>query len=939
MPPIHKKNILAAEQFLGAPIVAEKRKSGEYVELSEVDVRMAAIAITESMIPQETIPKELTTRLHLLYNLETYIEAEADGLSTSLLHAHQRNVFQDIYTFLTSVHSNDTHGEHLKGYVKLPTGTGKTAIFSTLVDVLNKPYDDKSDRLKALVLVPNLDLVEQTIGKDGKRGFAQFGENTDVSKYTGQSKNLEGDAVVMTYQSLPRAIEKGDIDQSTFDFIILDEAHRALGKKTSAALESVSKDKLVIGMTATPNFKKATIETLLPEKIHSIELREAVEMGLLSRVQGYAIGTDETIETLKSGEYTEGEVSKLIESEWRNNKALEFAKAYIEEGRQGLIACLPGEDLKHARLMAELLTNELILDPKTGEYRHIVARTVAGKSKDRNAVYDAYERGEIDVLTYVDVLTEGWDSEKAKFIINLRPTISPVTAVQRLGRILRRTPNDEIATVIEFVDKSQKPIYTFFHAMGERTIEQGTLIGARKNTNTEGIDDRIYESSLDAAIPENLSEELKRLIAQVNHIELDSLIISPNGAPEDWVMIYDLAEELSRHAGTIDQIADSAGIQATFYRTDYNRSVRFFSPEEANTIRSSLQESIAPSDWTAKSTLIRELKVGRSTFQDTCQRLGIEAELLRSSRGKLSLFYSPQQTALLRSELVLYEQAPEKAVAWSTLITQLDISESTLQSICEYLQLFPQKMRTPRGQVGNYFTEEKIKTIRSFVDQVKLGEVVSFVLQEKQQNKAEKTSKPRNTQPVPENYITTSKLADELEISRKTLHSIANEHDVKGIKIGGSVGYIYTLEEAAVIRQNKPSEEVQDEESVSYKAIAEEAETSQYFVKLAIGRLGLKGTVMRPVSGGRPTEFFNRQQKKEIVNELKNDTAEIPFAPESHVSITELVEESGRSMPYMQSLVGKLPVTQLKMRTKNGHKSLFFTPEDAAIIRKTMKKK
>lgn len=930
MPPIRRSTIAQTEQALGVPMSAssEYAQSAEYVNFREEDIRLTAFAIAEAGRQFTEITPGMKLRYHLLHNLEKYIQDDESGISESLLRHHQQNVFHDIYGFLATDHKQEDGSSHNRGYIQLPTGSGKTAIFSTLVDALNAPLNDGDRNLKALVLVPNLDLVDQTVGVDGRRGFSQFAKDTSVTRYTGSSKDIDGDAVVMTYQSLPYALKNGAIDANTFDFIICDEAHRALGDVTRSALEVVANDKLLIGLTATPEFKSKNVGDLFYEKIHGLELREAIEIGLLRRVQGFAIGTDETIEAIGTGDYSDKDLAKLIHSEWRNNKAIEFTKSFIENGQQGIVSCIPGDDLKHARELADSLNQEGIIDPRTGELRPVRAAVAMGSKSERAALYQAFENGDIDVITYVDILTEGWDSDKATFLVNLRPTTSPVNAVQRLGRILRRTPEDNIATVIEFVDKSNKPLYTFFHAMEEDTLEQGRIFGRRNTPDTEGDTYGVSEGINDHPAELYLTPELIELIKAINHVELNKLIISPKGAPKDWYMIHDLASQLNRHAGTIEQVAEEAGMEVYQYRTEFNRLVRYFSPQDAERIKNILEESIAPEDWTSRTAAARTLGTSLERLNSLEDETGIAATRLRSQRGKIAFYYSPSQIEQLQTILQPVELAPEGAISRSRMLELYNLTDAGLKNICNLVDIEPKTARSVRGKTGRYFNVDQQNSITSFLANIDQDELSSYM----------KSARPlKNKEDIEQKivfdettHITSKKLQNELEISDTLLRDTAKALDIKGTLIGGSYGRVYSHEEAQRIRENAPREQVQTVDSLSYKGIAEQADTTQYFVKRAIGQLGLRGTVMRPAIGGAPTEFFNPEQQKQIIEKVREN--DIPRAPDHYVSITMLKNESGRSMPYIQNLVSKLPVVQHAMRGKTG-KTIYFTPEDADVIR------
>src|SRR5690606_21921594 len=84
--------------------------------------------------------------------------------------------------------------------------------------------------------------------------------------------------------------------------------------------------------------------------------------------------------------------------------------------------------------------------------RFIRAASVDGSMhpSEIEKVLEQYKSGELDMLTYVNMLLEGWDSPESDFTVLIRPTKSKVLAEQRMGRIVR-SREGKVATVHEFI--------------------------------------------------------------------------------------------------------------------------------------------------------------------------------------------------------------------------------------------------------------------------------------------------------------------------------------------------------------------------------------------------------------------------------------------------------------------------------------------------------
>jgi superfamily II DNA or RNA helicase len=403
-------------------------------------------------------------RQRFLRNLESYI---ADEQKADILYDHQKDIFHDTAKFLKA-------GEN-RGYIDAPTGTGKTVLFVSLAEAFG--YKDNHPP-KILVVTPTKDLVRQTQGGiKGDKGFAGFAPNLQVGTFYSDTpttrKNLEDQITITTYASLKKLaamrIAERDSEgrlQTTivnqvnaqYDIIFLDEGHKALGPSTRNIIENLTDDKVIIGFSATPDYTTTRrLDSLLPHMIHRLDLKEAIAMGMLSPVIPYAVAapaaTAYTFTISSTGEYEPQSLRQILYDPARNQMIVELAAQFIQAGNTPIIACIPGDDMVHPHLIASQLSELTVVDAD-GTTRPIRAQAVTGamSGAQRQRIYGKLEAGEIDALAYIDVLTEGWDSQRANVIINARPTRSLVAARQRMGRVLRTKADGRPAIVFDIVD-------------------------------------------------------------------------------------------------------------------------------------------------------------------------------------------------------------------------------------------------------------------------------------------------------------------------------------------------------------------------------------------------------------------------------------------------------------------------------------------------------
>jgi len=456
--------------------------------------------------PQSDSNPSSPTDVRYLHNIEQYI---ADGKKADILYEHQKAIIKDTIEFLRS--------GNRRGYIEAPTGTGKTVLFVTLAEA----FSYQAEKLpKILVVTPTKDLVRQTLGGTlGDKGFAGFAPNMSVGTFYSDTitsmRGLEAQVTITTYASLKklaatpvvtvdaqgeRHTRMVNLVDERFDIIFLDEGHKALGSSSRQIITDISADTLIIGFTATPDYHATrSLGTLLPAMIHRLDLKEAIEMNMLSSVIPIALPAPTTTAQEFSigslGEYENKSLKQLIHNTSRNRMVVSIAVQLIQTGNTPIIACIPGDTMRHPHLIADLLSEQYI-DDEHGIPRPIRVRAITSSisAAARQQIYAELEQGSIDALTYIDVLTEGWDSQRANVIINARPTRSLVAARQRMGRILRNKYDNRPALAIDIVDNiasNTAPQVSMADIFALKVIKNGTPIGKIEPPHEQAMQESI----------------------------------------------------------------------------------------------------------------------------------------------------------------------------------------------------------------------------------------------------------------------------------------------------------------------------------------------------------------------------------------------------------------------------------------------------------------
>ena len=262
-----------------------------------------------------------------------------------------------------------------------------------------------------------------------------------------------------------------EFDSNTFDYIIIDEAHRT-GAASYQRILSYFNPKFFLGMTATPSRTDGyDVYSLFNHVIaYRITLQDALNSEMLAPFHYFGIA-DLSIDEDDLDDLTL--FSKLTSDERVRHIASRIEEYSVEkESRRGLIFCSWNEE-------AAELSDKL---NKVG-YR-TQAISGATSEEDRNRAIARLESGELEYLLSVDILNEGIDIPSLNQIIMLRRTDSTIVFTQQLGRGLRKHSGKEYTLVLDFIGNYQSNFLIPMALSGDRTYNKDTLRKVVKEGST-----------------------------------------------------------------------------------------------------------------------------------------------------------------------------------------------------------------------------------------------------------------------------------------------------------------------------------------------------------------------------------------------------------------------------------------------------------------------
>lgn len=326
--------------------------------------------------------------------------------------------------------------------VSLPTGTGKTVLFSAMASSALKRGS------RVLVLAHRDELLTQAADK-----MHQFDDALDamtVGLVKAEVDQHNRPVVVASVQTLGREARLARIAEP-FHLIIVDEAHHAAADSYQRILRGLGAFEddgpLTLGVTATPQRADAlSLETTFQEVVYHRDILWGIRSGYLCDLKGRQVrlaALDLTGVKTRGGDYVEGQVAQALEAAEAPYHGVRAWKRYAD-GRKTIVFT-PTIALAHdfAKRFREA---------------GVVARALSGNTPqdERRQLLRDFHAGAVQVVCNAQVLTEGFDEPSVDCIMVARPTKSQPLYVQMVGRGTRLHPGKEDCLILDLVGATDR---------------------------------------------------------------------------------------------------------------------------------------------------------------------------------------------------------------------------------------------------------------------------------------------------------------------------------------------------------------------------------------------------------------------------------------------------------------------------------------------------
>ncbi|RYE92624.1 MAG: DEAD/DEAH box helicase, partial [Myxococcales bacterium] len=344
--------------------------------------------------------------------------------------------------------------------VCLPTGAGKTVIFSHLARMARK---------QVLVLAHREELLGQA--RDKLRSALGAGARVAIEQGE-QRAPREAQIVVCSIRSLHEGRLAKVMQGRDVGLVIYDECHHAAADDNLRVLRQIGVFEpdwpgTLLGFTATTGRGDGKgLDGVFERIVYTRTLPEMIDDAYLVPLRGFRISTRADLTRLGrgGGDFDVDELAEAVDIQERNALVARSLQELARD-RRTIAFCVT---IAHARNLTRAL-NAL------GVPAAIVHGTMAPDARAQTLA--AFREGRCQVLTNVGVLTEGFDDPGVSCIAMARPTRSEGLYAQCVGRGTRLAPGKKDCLILDFVDLGDLDLCTL-----------PSLFGTPRNLDLEGGD-------------------------------------------------------------------------------------------------------------------------------------------------------------------------------------------------------------------------------------------------------------------------------------------------------------------------------------------------------------------------------------------------------------------------------------------------------------------
>jgi len=356
-----------------------------------------------------------------------------NGKETSLF-PYQQDAKQNIFKAWDEVH-------HVM--LQMPTGTGKTYLFSSLINDINKWSQDTHTPDKMLVIAHRKELIEQI-----DKSLEVFSVRHSVLAGPKEQRNLSNPVIVASIQTITHKANEDDVERlrDRIHFVIIDEAHHSMATTYRKLWKMFPKARF-LGVTATPwRMNHSGFRRIFDRLILTQPVKKFIKQGYLAPYNYYSLKPNSRVQGAINGirkfdQWGDYDEHALIDTMDLGHIRAQLVKSYqkLAWGKKGIIYSI---NKQHSANICE-------------DFRRLGVRIVDIDDKTPSALRKQYvedfKAGKIDIIVNVNIFSEGFDCPDIEFIQLARPTRSLTMYIQQVGRGLRKADGKTKCIILDNV--------------------------------------------------------------------------------------------------------------------------------------------------------------------------------------------------------------------------------------------------------------------------------------------------------------------------------------------------------------------------------------------------------------------------------------------------------------------------------------------------------
>ncbi|EXJ89023.1 hypothetical protein A1O3_02087 [Capronia epimyces CBS 606.96] len=359
------------------------------------------------------------------------------------LREYQEECIQSVLSYLDKGHK--------RLGISLATGSGKTVIFTQLIDRVELRNQNAQ---QTLILAHRRELVEQA----ARHCLKAYPEKSIDIEMGETHASGAADITVASVRSLLSGDRLSKYRPDRFKLVLVDEAHHIVAPGYLQVLEHFGLEEAretgpaLVGVSATfSRFDGLRLGAAIDHIVYHKDYVDMIGDKWLSDVMFTTVKSRADLSRVRSGkdgDFQPGQLSAAVNTEVTNEITVQAWMAEARERKSTLVFCV---DLNHVASLTSSFRKHGI------DARYITGST---KKKVRGERLEAFKNREFPVLLNCGVFTEGTDMPNIDCVLLARPTKSRNLLVQMIGRGMRLYPGKTDCHIIDMVASLETGIVT-----------------------------------------------------------------------------------------------------------------------------------------------------------------------------------------------------------------------------------------------------------------------------------------------------------------------------------------------------------------------------------------------------------------------------------------------------------------------------------------------